>query len=47
VKFKSFTSVLSERVRLNNYIPLVEYVFIARHVSYFQVVQLKPVSSNS
>jgi len=32
VELRLFASVLSERVLLNDYIPLVEYVFIARRI---------------
>ena len=40
MKLKWFASVLSERVSLNDYIPLVEYVFIARHIWYSQVTYM-------
>ena len=46
VKLKWFASVLSERVSLNDYIPLVEYVFIARHIWYSQVIRLCQLVSN-
>jgi len=46
VKLKWFASVLSERVSLNDYIPLVEYVSIARHIWYSQVIRLCQLVSN-
>jgi len=38
--------MLSERVSLNDYIPLVEYVFIARHIRNSQVIRLYQLVSN-
>ena len=38
--------MLSERVSLNDYIPLVEYVVIARHIRNSQVIRLCQLVSN-